>query len=401
MPITCADIPHLPGLESIRFRAGFQGASQVVRWPYVAENDTILPWVEGGELVFITGINHQRDSANLCQLIEEGRARQVAGMVILTGQPFIRQIPAAVIQLANNYGFALLEQPYDLKMVSVTEIISNAIVQDNLLGHSRRLFLSRIIAGIAEAPELIHLRARELGIETQQPLCAMVIRLAQGGDRQQREDWQNTLDELLPERLKLRDNPFPVLRQLHDWQLIWPTSPDSEDIAQLLASLQQVQADMPLVIGIANEGKGLSSLAEGMQQAREAATFAEIHHQLNQPVHYRELGVARLFAAIQDKRLLLDFCNQTLGSLCFNRSKESQELKATLACYLNSHGHHINAAATLGVHRNTLRNRLATLEKITGRPLHDPLHRLNLHNALLIERMLLHSHQLDPHEPVP
>ncbi|MFE8153562.1 PucR family transcriptional regulator ligand-binding domain-containing protein [Brenneria goodwinii] len=398
MPITCADIPHLPGLESIRFRAGFQGANRVVRWPYVAENDTIRPWVEGGELVFITGINHQRDSANLCQLIEEGRSRQVAGMVILTGQPYIRRIPEAVIRLANQYGFALLEQPYDLKMVSVTEIISNAIVQDNLLGHSRRLFLGRIIAGIAEAPELIHLRARELNIEPEQPLTGVVIRLTQGGDRQQCENWQTHLDSYLAERLSLRGNPFPVLRQLDDWQLIWSAAPDNEDIAQLLSPLRQTRPDLPLTVGIGGECKGLSRLADSIQQAREAATFAEIHQQLFEPVYYRELGVARLFAAVQDKRLLRDFCSQTLGPLCFNRSREAQDLKATLASYLNSHGRHVEAARALGIHRNTLRYRLATLEKMTGRALLDPLHRLNLHNALLIERILLHTHQLDPHE---
>ncbi len=39
----------------------------------------------GGELVFITGINHPRDEANLIQLLMEGKQRGIAGMVILTG----------------------------------------------------------------------------------------------------------------------------------------------------------------------------------------------------------------------------------------------------------------------------------------------------------------------------
>lgn len=60
MAITCADIPRLPGLEAIRFRAGLQGGNRPVRWPYVAENDSIAPWVRGGELVFVTGINLHR-----------------------------------------------------------------------------------------------------------------------------------------------------------------------------------------------------------------------------------------------------------------------------------------------------------------------------------------------------
>ena len=52
-----------------------------MRWPYVAENDNIAPWVRGGELVFVTGINHRRSEQNLQRLIREGVDKQVAGLV--------------------------------------------------------------------------------------------------------------------------------------------------------------------------------------------------------------------------------------------------------------------------------------------------------------------------------
>jgi hypothetical protein len=39
----------------------------------------------GGELVFVTGINHPRGEANLLSLVEDGEAVGIAGMVILTG----------------------------------------------------------------------------------------------------------------------------------------------------------------------------------------------------------------------------------------------------------------------------------------------------------------------------
>ena len=176
MTIRCADIPHLPGLESIRLRAGLQGSQQPIRWPYVVENDTLAPWVQGGELVFVTGINHRRSEENLKQLIREGVERQVAGMVILTGPEYIKAIPGPVLALANHLNFTLLEQPYALKMVLVTEVISTAIVQDNLLGQSVRLFLSRLINGFAEAPELIHLRASELGLPDRHPYVVLALR---------------------------------------------------------------------------------------------------------------------------------------------------------------------------------------------------------------------------------
>lgn len=110
MSITCADIPRLPGLESIKLKAGLTGGQRIVRWPYLAENDSISPWVSGGELVFITGINHDRSKQNLCQLVMEAVNSNVAGFVILTVSEFIKRIPKKVLQLANKYKISIIEE---------------------------------------------------------------------------------------------------------------------------------------------------------------------------------------------------------------------------------------------------------------------------------------------------
>jgi hypothetical protein len=47
MSLTIADVLALPGLESMRLRAGAAGLDNSVRWPYVAENTGIAEWVLG------------------------------------------------------------------------------------------------------------------------------------------------------------------------------------------------------------------------------------------------------------------------------------------------------------------------------------------------------------------
>lgn len=123
-----ADIPGLPGLGAIRLRAGQTGARRRVRWPYVAENRSFTPWIKGGELVFITGIGRHHSLDNLFELVHEGAATGVAGLVILTGDAYIGQLPAALLKRADALQLPLLEQPYSLPMVTVTEVISRAII---------------------------------------------------------------------------------------------------------------------------------------------------------------------------------------------------------------------------------------------------------------------------------
>ncbi|RFA30789.1 PucR family transcriptional regulator [Alkalilimnicola ehrlichii] len=128
MALHCRQIPLLPGLEAIRLRGGQDGADNIVRWPYVAENRSFKAWTHGGELVFVTGIGRHRDAQNLAECLYEGVESGISGLVVLTGDAYIGQIPSALVRLADELSLPLFEQPYSLPMVTVTEVISRAIV---------------------------------------------------------------------------------------------------------------------------------------------------------------------------------------------------------------------------------------------------------------------------------
>jgi len=401
MTISCADIGRLPGLEAIRFRAGLKGAGRVVRWPYVAENESISPWINGGELVFVTGINLLRSEENLCRLIRECVDHHVAGLVVLTGNAYIREIPQSVLKLANTLEFPLLEQPYELKMVTVTEVISQAIVQDNLLGQSVRIFLTRLMNGYADAPELIHLRSRELGLSNNGQYSVMAVgfkHLATGQIRSKEHLQQHTLLEReLNELLIRRNNHWPVLVCEQDFIVLWPSDSDShekmEEAAQALKALSRAMHEPELSIGISDSQLDLITFSEAVEQARQALSFA-ISHSHQSIFLYEQLGICTLFAAIPKRHLLVTFCQKQLGELCFSREPKLIKLKKTLEAFLSHSGRHIETAHALEIHRNTLTNRLKAIERLTERDLSDAFQRLNLQNALLIEQMLLHHHTI-------
>ncbi|MEO9655399.1 PucR family transcriptional regulator [Marinomonas sp.] len=403
MTICCADIPRLPGLENITFRAGLQGGQRIVRWPYVAENDTIQPWVSGGELVFVTGINHKRSEENLCQLVSEAIESHVAGLVILTGPEFIRKIPKQVITLANQHNLPILEQPYDLKMVLVTEIISNAIVQDNLLGKSVRLFLTKLINGQAQAPELIHLRAGELGIRDSRAFSTLAIRLRDtptaNNDPQALLKARQALEQQISELLKRRGIDWPVLNYQQDFLAIWPVDDDQtadlyHELERMLSLLQKSFNDVDVCMGVSDLQHDLHTLSVATDQARQALQFA-VKHQHKTLFFYEQLGIAKLFAAVPQRNLLADFCKQYLGELCFEKDPATLEMKVTLNHYFNHFGHQQQTADAMGIHRNTLSYRLNKIEQRLGYSLQDPFLRLNLQNALLMEQVLFHHHSID------
>ncbi len=131
----------------------------------------------GGELVFITGINHPRDEANLIQLLMEGKQRGIAGMVILTGEAYIHAIPATLIALADELGMPLIEQPYLLKMVIVTERIGTALVRSENVLQSQRDILMQLVTGDYPDLQMLHQRALHQQLDFTRPLRLAALRL--------------------------------------------------------------------------------------------------------------------------------------------------------------------------------------------------------------------------------
>lgn len=136
MPLRCNDISKLEGLSSIGLRGGIDAADNAVRWPYVAENRSFESWIKGGELVFITGIGRYRNPDNLSECLYEGKACNISGLVVLTGDAYINRLPTSLCKLADRLQVPLFEQPYSLPMVVVTETISRAIIQAELMGNA-------------------------------------------------------------------------------------------------------------------------------------------------------------------------------------------------------------------------------------------------------------------------
>lgn len=402
MSLTVADVLHLPGLESLRLRAGASALDNPVRWPYVAENASIAEWVLGGELVFVTGINHPRDQANLLQLLHEAHERGSAGVVILTGEDFIQSIPSAVIERAERLGLPLLEQPYALKMVVVTQAIGTALVQTQYLGQSRQEILQQLLSGNYPSLPLLLQRAQRLELPLQGLHQVAVLHLREQPGQPPRpideQGLQQARERLLQRLSRLLANAraaTPPAVALGD-QLIalLPTgqTQDAEDYRQALKHLLAAEdaednGPLRLYIGLSHPHHEAGQLSRALEEARQALEAARYLPAQPRLCCFSELGVLKLLAAIPERGLLQQFVDETLGPLNQDDARQQPVLLPSLEAWLQEHGNLANAANRLGVHRNTLSHRLQRIQQLSGVCLDDPHTRLNLAIALLIRRL--------------
>jgi DNA-binding PucR family transcriptional regulator len=401
--LTVADVLALPGLASMHLRAGQAGRDNAVRWPYVAENEGIADWVMGGELIFVTGINHPRDEANLLRLVREGHERVVAGLVILTGAEFIKSIPPSVIAEAERLNLPLIEQPYALKMVVVTQAIGTALVQAQQLCRSRQHVLEQVLDGDYQSLDVLLQRGDSLGLALHVPRQVALLRLDGSeqlfGDlpdedaERQLQSRQQLLQRRLEQCLGDLGEALPLVSQGRHWIALLPCSDahaearNRQAMTALLDELRPQLDPLRLFLGLGSAGCDAQRLAQGLGEARQALAVAQRFPERLGLCSFNELGVLELLGAIRDRSLLDHFVERVVGPLIGDDSRHQPVLMPTLEAWFAENGNLALAAQRLNVHRNTLSYRLQRIEALTGCSFEDPHDRLNISVALLIRRL--------------
>lgn len=399
MSMTVQDVLNLALLYEMKLRAGEAYLHRLVRWFYVAENEGISEWVEGGELVFITGINHVRDEENLLNLLEQSHVKKVAGVVILTGPDFIQQIPQSVIEKANELELPLIEQPYNLKMVEVTHAIGTKLVQLSQIKKSAEDVLSQLLLGHYPSLETIQLRAQHLDMTLLGQFVVAVLRFSnvqaffQDGSAEFNEHYLYQKKQVCYEKLeywrKLHGQNFPVIPQGEQFSLVLSLQDQDtyfwvSSLTELVKKLNDGQANLGMFAGVSTEVKSAVAFQRGYWEACQAQEIAADLKTGLGVCLYSELGVLRLIKAIPNKAITQQLMNETLSSLIEPEKKHPYVLIETLDAWLKENGNLIQAVARLEIHRNTLNQRIQKIEALTGQSLNNANFRLTASVALQI-----------------
>jgi purine catabolism regulator len=139
---------------------------------------------------------------------------------------------------------------------------------------------------------------------------------------------------------------------------------------------------------------GVSRIAHSPDQIaaayRQARTAVRVGRRMQGPgavAHFDSLGVFRLLSLVGDQAELCAFAEDVLCELACTDDDEINDLRHTLQVLLERNLNVAEAARVLHFHYNTLRYRIAKLERLLGPFTRDPDLRLSLQLALQILQM--------------
>ncbi len=400
--ISCREISNLPSLNKLTIIAGKSGVDRLVRWVHFLDLPDVIPWVQGGELLIITGIGLNGDISKLKEIVQGIIKKKLAGLIVNIG-PYIKEVPSEVISLADQANFPIFELPWEVKLSEVTRELCSHIVMKQTEERSVKDFLEQLLLFPLADPEVLIQRASYYGYDLTTPHQVAIIsptRLTEflKGQKIKGEKalvaFKMRFEQMV--RQVLTKGGQKILQMLwgDDIVLLMPYEKEivgvSQNMTLLSEVLEKISINMPtlaVTAGLGGRFESLQSARQSYLQAIKVLRFAELKTASQSIYAYEQLGIYKLLFEIDPDKLAM-YYEEVIEPLNVYDHKHHMDMVSSLFVYFEENCNAAKTAKRLFVHRNTLDYRLKKIEEITGRSLDDPYDRLTLQLGVIVGKEL-------------
>ncbi|RZK84541.1 MAG: PucR family transcriptional regulator [Rhodococcus sp. (in: high G+C Gram-positive bacteria)] len=139
-------------------------------------------------------------------------------------------------------------------------------------------------------------------------------------------------------------------------------------------------------IGIAEPARGAKALARAYVEAQQTVDVLDTLGRAGEVSSARGLGIYRILLSHMAREHLDELTEAQLGPLMAEQAKRGVPLLETLSEYLAHGRHHSATASSLGVHVNTLYQRLDAIDRLLGPDWRNPDKALDLQVLMRLRR---------------
>ncbi len=301
--------------DEIVLVAGERGLDHIVRWIHMVEGIDISSFLEGGEVVFTTGIA-LGNAQDLLSLVEYNQKRKTAGMVINVG-PYIKEIPPEVIDFANEHDFPIFRVPWRVHMAYIMREFARQITLDDMKDMELENAFSNALFQ-SENTKLYLPVFQKLGYKRDWLYCVAVIDFFDvHGARIDYETFEKYL-RYAKEKLNSRENRCIVYENEGTLIAVFVNQCEEQVKEQLESYLVDVRRyfdrDACAYVGIGRNVENVQEIAGSYDTADRVRRLQYRRHRGNEVRLCRDLGVYKLLVSLGTDELG-EFYEETLGNL--------------------------------------------------------------------------------------
>jgi sugar diacid utilization regulator len=406
MSVMVKDILKLNTLKEIKLIGGSTGTEKCIEWIYVSEcfEDPLegIKWLQGGEIVIVTGVGIRRDISALTKLIKGIREKNGVGLIVNVGR-YIKEIPKEAIDIANELEVPLFTLPWEARLIDVSKEISNAIILARIEEQSMNHFLTNILFNNMELEGDIREKANYFGYNLDGKCCVCIMQIY-GFERVVR--LKNSYKEISISKVKLifikmiqdilekYSLKVPIID--NDDTIIFLNRAEENCMNRLEKALNEIKEmiknrvdGLSVNIGIGNAYEDLNLMKNSYSEAEMVIESLKCEGISQSIRKYNDIGVYGLLFSIKNKEILENYYKQLLGPIIENKKKNNEVSSIKiLDMYLNENCNLSTTAEKLYLHRNTLTYRIKKIEQLLDCNLHKFEDCLKLKMALYITNIL-------------
>ena len=142
--------------------AGRVGLGKVIEAVYMGDLDDPTPWMIEGSLLLTTGRRFEAEPEVAVHLVQLLRQSGMVGVGVSI-QPYVREIPAAMLEAADEEGLPLLRVPEGTPFRAITSYVFNALASRDMHRLRRSVALQRQLLDVLVADQDAGGLVRRLG----------------------------------------------------------------------------------------------------------------------------------------------------------------------------------------------------------------------------------------------
>ena len=372
-------------LYNMNLVAGQNGLNNLVQWVHIIEDDNVISFLHGNELVFTAGIlNNKKDwLLNFAVKLKEVNA---SAFVVNLG-PHTSKIEDNVINYCNKENLPLFTIPWETRMVDMTRDFCHRILNNVQIENDLSTTIKNIVFNVGDLETQI-LQLERYGCQRDSTLCFISITSSNVGNASF-EDYQIEIKMIAEKIAKsihelyisflYQDNLILALINYTDIEI-------DAFVKDFTKSANNKLKGFNLHIGISSNQPGLNNQNKNFEKATSAMKMA--CNLKETYLYYDKLGIYKILYATNDKGILRSFYNDTIGKLVAYDRENNSKLTELLRIYLENNGSIQLVSEKLYVHRNTVLNHLKKIESVVGVDPLDLEGRVNLYMAFYIKDIL-------------
>ena len=393
----------MTGMEKITLVAGEEGLDRIISWVHVSEIPEVVEWVEGGELLFITGITIQDNKEALLKLVKDIDKKNLSGLVINVG-PYIKKTPEEVIELANSLNFPIFELPFAVKLIEITHIICKEIFSSKIQEDSINSFMNELILGKSAIKDETISRAIKYGYSIKKNYYALIVNIynfekylkTNNIEKEEKiiEIKQYTI-QIIDAVMKNYNKKYLYMIQSDSFYLMIAVDKGLRDVdfinniaSSISDNISKSISNLTVSIGIGEKACTLSEFRSAALEAKNAMEISKKLNGKNSIGDCKKLGVYKLFFSMENQHIMIKLYNEKLGKLKGYEKNDAKELLNSLEIYIDENRNIGNAAERLFIHRNTMKYRINKIEEILECNLKDDRTMFNIMLCLSIGKFL-------------